>query len=76
MTKHGASWHDSIAVGDSPSDIAMLELVEKPIAFNPTGDLYELALEKKWPIIVERKNVVYDLRPHGDHYLLQEKTHG
>ena len=76
VEKHGASWHDSIAVGDSPSDIAMLELVEKPIAFNPTGDLYELALEKQWPIIVERKNVIYDLRPHGDHYVLQEKTRG
>ena len=76
VTKHNASWQDSIAVGDSPSDIAMLELVEKPIAFNPTDDLYELALEKKWPIIVERKNVIYDLRPQGTQYVLQEKSRG
>ena len=76
VAEHNASWQDSIAVGDSPSDIAMLELVEKPVAFNPTGDLYELALEKKWPIIVERKNVIYNLHPQGDQYVLQEKSRG
>ncbi len=76
VKKHGATWQGSIAVGDSPSDVAMLELVEKPIAFNPTGDLYELARQKSWPIVVERKNVVYDIRPHGDAYVLEEKTRG
>lgn len=59
VAKHRATWQGSIAVGDSPSDIAMLELVEQPIAFNPTKDLYELALEKHWRVVVERKNVVY-----------------
>jgi HAD superfamily hydrolase (TIGR01490 family) len=76
VTKHGATWRGSIAVGDSPSDIAMLELVEKPITFNPTGDLYELALQKGWPIIVERKNVVYELKPRNGTYILEEKTRG
>ncbi len=61
VEKHHATWQGSIAVGDSPSDIAMLELVEHPIAFNPTKDLYELAKEKSWKIVVERKNVVYEL---------------
>ncbi len=76
VEKHGASWQSSIAVGDSPSDIAMLELVEKPIAFNPTEDLYELAIQKGWPIVIERKNVVYEIQPRGDTYVLEEKKRG
>ncbi len=71
VTKHGATWQGSTAVGDSPSDIAMLELVENPVAFNPTKDLYELATAKKWTIVVERKNVVYHLSPGGKRYVLR-----
>jgi HAD superfamily hydrolase (TIGR01490 family) len=73
--QHGLSWQGSIAVGDSPSDIAMLELVEKPIAFNPTKDLYELAIQKKWPIVVERKNVVYQLTAEDGIYRLKNDSH-
>jgi len=39
VTKHGATWAGSIAVGDSESDIPMLASVERPIAFNPTNEL-------------------------------------
>lgn len=76
VADHAATWQGSIAVGDSPSDIAMLELVEKPIAFNPTHDLYELALEKGWNIIVERKNVIYELTKHGKTYELGSDGRG
>ena len=76
VEKYGANWQDSIAVCDSPSDIAMLDLVKKPIAFNPTGDLYELALQKRWPIVIERKNVVYELRPRDGSYVLEKKARG
>lgn len=65
-----ASWTKSIAVGDSQSDIAMLELVQKPIAFNPERELFEYARAKKWPIVIERKNVVYKLEAESGAYVL------
>lgn len=54
LTKEG-----SIAVGDTDGDISMLEAVEKPICFNPNEKLYRYAKLNKWPIIVERKDVIY-----------------
>ena len=54
--------HDgSIGVGDTDGDIPLLESVEMPICFNPNRTLYEYALSKKWPIVVERKDVVYTI---------------
>ncbi|HUS26712.1 MAG TPA: HAD family phosphatase [Nevskiaceae bacterium] len=68
--KHQASFSGSIAVGDSESDIAMLATVEHPVAFNPTKKLFAHARAHQWPIVVERKNVVYQLEPtHGDYIL-------
>ncbi len=64
------SWQGSVAVGDSHSDAQMLALVERPIAFNPDAHLFEDAQVNKWPIVVERKNMIYRLEPHGDSYLL------
>lgn len=51
----------SVGVGDTESDIPFLELVERPIAFNPSSVLYEVAKKKKWDILVERKDVVYKI---------------
>ena len=34
VQKYNVSWEGSVAVGDSPSDVAMLELVEQPISYN------------------------------------------
>lgn len=51
----------SIAVGDSESDIPMLSSVGRPIAFNPSDTLAEYAQEKCWKIVVERKNVIYEI---------------
>lgn len=51
----------SIGVGDTESDISFLELVEKPICFNPDEKLYKYAKRNKWKIVVERKNVIYEL---------------
>jgi HAD superfamily hydrolase (TIGR01490 family) len=61
VKKHGLSWQDSIAVGDSGSDIAMLGLVDQPIAFNPDQKLYDAARDRHWKIVVERKDVIYEL---------------
>lgn len=51
----------SIGVGDTESDIPLLESVEMPVCFNPNMKLYEYAKENGWPIIVERKDVVYTI---------------
>lgn len=63
VKKHNASWSGSIAVGDSESDIPMLSAVEQPIAFNPTRELFQYARRHGWPVVVERKNMVYRLEP-------------
>lgn len=52
---------NSVAVGDTEGDINLLEMVEKPICFNPNKQLYDYALRNSWPIIVERKDVIYQL---------------
>lgn len=61
LLKEGLSREDSIGVGDTEGDIPLLESVEMPICFNPNRALYEYAQKKKWPIIVERKDVVYTI---------------
>lgn len=59
VEKEGLSLEGSIGVGDTESDISMLELVAKPICFNPNEKLYRYAKINKWPIVVERKDVIY-----------------
>ena len=51
----------SIGVGDTEGDIPLLESVEMPICFNPNMQLYTHAKMKGWPVVVERKDVVYTL---------------
>lgn len=72
VKQHQATWQGSLAVGDTESDIAMLSTVEQPIAFNPTKTLFEHAARQNWPIVVERKNMVYKLEPGHDGYLLAQ----
>lgn len=70
VKQHGASWRGSMAVGDSASDISMLEAVEQPIAFNPEKKLFDYAKNQKWPVVVERKNVIYELGEKDGKYQL------
>jgi HAD superfamily phosphoserine phosphatase-like hydrolase len=51
----------SIGVGDTESDIPVLEMVAKPICFNPNKKLYRYAKLHKWNVVVERKDVIYEL---------------
>jgi len=51
----------SIGVGDTKDDIPFLELVERPICFNPNSELYRYAKINKWEVVVELKDVVYHL---------------
>lgn len=70
ITKHKLSHEGSIAVGDSEGDIAMLAMVELPIAFNPSRGLFEEAKNQGWRIVVERKNMIYELESRDGKYLL------
>lgn len=70
VTKHNATFKDSIAVGDSEGDIPMLSIVEQPIAFNPNQKLFNHAQSHHWKIVVERKNMVYELEPKDGSYVL------
>lgn len=71
VERNHASWENSIAVGDSEGDIPMLERVEQPIAFNPTKLLFDHAQKRHWPVVVERKNMIYKLDPTDDSYQLK-----
>ncbi len=52
----------SIGVGDTESDISFLELVERPICFNPNEKLYKEAKRNGWDVIVERKDMIYNIK--------------
>lgn len=67
---HDLPLDGSYAVGDSTSDAEMLEIVENPIAFNPNQSLLDIAKSKSWPIVIERKNVVYKLNESNGSYIL------
>jgi len=51
----------SYGVGDTESDAKVLEMVENPIAFNPNYNLKKIAAEKNWRIVVEKKDVIYEI---------------
>lgn len=56
-----ADLKNSIAVGDTETDIPMLSLVGQPIAFNPNNNLAKVAKRRGWKIVVERKDVVFGI---------------
>jgi HAD superfamily hydrolase (TIGR01490 family) len=70
MAKHGVGLEGSIGIGDSEGDIDMLDMVETPIAFNPSKKLFHHAQEKGWKVVVERKNMVYELEAQDGQYKL------
>jgi len=68
--KHRASYKQSVAIGDSASDIPMLQFVEQPIAFNPEKKLFDHAVKQEWPLVIERKNTIYKLEISHGKYIL------
>jgi len=56
---HRIPHEGSIAIGDTGSDVEMLEQVMHPIAFNPNDTLAREAEMNGWPIVVERKDSIY-----------------
>jgi len=78
IEEHNLTLKGSLAIGDSNGDVGMLGMVDTPIAFNPTFELYEKAIKNGWQITVERKNVIYSMRPNttGDAYeLVKVRSH-
>lgn len=62
IEKENFNLADSYGVGDSESDIKFLTFVENPICFNPNSKLYEHGSRAGWKIVVERKDVVYEIK--------------
>ncbi len=52
---------ESYGVGDTESDASFLKLVDNPIAFNPNYNLKEIAEKNNWRIVVEKKDVIYEI---------------
>ncbi|OGG48845.1 hypothetical protein A3G63_02110 [Candidatus Kaiserbacteria bacterium RIFCSPLOWO2_12_FULL_52_8] len=61
VRKENLTLENSVGVGDTEGDIPMLEMVTSPIAFNPNAKLYKHAKRRRWKIVVERKDVIYEL---------------
>lgn len=61
VAENGMTLQKSVGMGDTESDISFLEIVKHPIAFNPNLNLEKVARKKKWKIIVEKKDVIYDI---------------
>lgn len=51
----------SVGVGDSESDVSFLQFVDNPVCFNPNSKLREVAKKRGWKVVIERKDVVYEL---------------
>jgi HAD superfamily hydrolase (TIGR01490 family) len=61
VEKENLTLDDSIGVGDTDTDVSFLSKVSQPICFNPNSKLYEHAKAQNWKVIVERKDVIYEL---------------
>jgi HAD superfamily hydrolase (TIGR01490 family) len=72
VKEHNLSLEDSYGVGDSMSDASMLELVKRPIAFNPDKKFFAVARERGWKVVVERKNMIYELEYKDAGYTLRD----
>jgi HAD superfamily hydrolase (TIGR01490 family) len=59
--KHGCSLKGSLAIGDTLSDVPMLQAVDIPVVFNPDDKLAEISDQHGWITVVERKDCIYVL---------------
>lgn len=62
VQNHKLSFKGSIGVGDTESDIGFLDLVDHAIAFNPNSVLAGIARRKNWTVVLERKDLVLELK--------------
>lgn len=62
----------SLAVGDTTSDVSILEMVDSPIVFNPNQALFSVARDKGWMVVIERKDMVYRLEQENGQFILKQ----
>ena len=72
VDNHNVTFNRSYAIGDSESDVPMLKMVEFPIVFNPDKTLLAIAKKKGWNVVVERKNIAYELNYVDGTYQLSQ----
>jgi len=60
--KENLTLKGSVGVGDTEDDIPFLEMVETPICFNPNKKLHKHAVRMGWKIVVERKDMIYEIK--------------
>lgn len=68
VDQYGIALDHSYAYGDTNGDLSMMRLVGHPVAINPTRELLDhinadKTLAEKSKIIVERKDIIYNLTP-------------
>lgn len=61
VEKEKLTMKNSIAVGDTESDIPMFKAVDTPICFNPNKKLFAVAKRNGWKVVVERKDMFYEI---------------
>jgi len=61
VEKENLTLKESVGVGDTENDIPFLEMVETAICFNPNKKLYKHGKRMGWKIVVERKDVIYEM---------------
>lgn len=61
LIENNLTLDDSYGIGDTESDVTVLAMVANPIAFNPNSNLKEIAEKNGWKIIVEKKDVIYEI---------------
>lgn len=59
--KHNIDMKRSIGVGDTEGDVPLLEMMRRPICFNPNQALFTHAKSVGWEVVVERKDVIYTI---------------
>lgn len=62
------TYKESYGIGDTEGDLPILRMVKNPIAFNPSKELYRHAQVNNWPVVIERKNVIYKLHTQSGSY--------
>jgi HAD superfamily phosphoserine phosphatase-like hydrolase len=59
--ENGITLERSVGIGDTESDASFLDLVDEAIAFNPNVNLKGIAEQRGWRIVVEKKDVIYEI---------------
>ncbi len=54
----GLDTPESVAIGDTLSDVHLFDAVGHPLAFNPNRALYKEAFGRGYPLVMERKDVI------------------